>query len=766
MVVKYRLRLHLLTLAMMCGFALLVYRLWSLQIDRHEEFVNKVPEARQQRARIPGVRGEIKDRNGVVLATNKASFEVQVNLRDVFEEYARQCKIKKMDVPTVDFEFLDRGLPRKRKEADIVTMFQELIITRLNELGLAVEFNAEQDLRVHYRSFGGAIPWVYRDNLNFTELSQFAEHNLALPGVTVAARGSRVYPLGALACHLMGFVRMPDDQRVSPEERKGWDYYVPDEFGGAGVEKSFDQYLRGKPGVRTMQLNERGRPVGEVSFEEPRKGDDVYLTIDARIQYIAERALVDGNIGRGSVVVVEPGSGEVLAMASVPNFDPNRFIPSIKQADWNALTSGDPTWPLLNRAVRSFVPGSTYKVPIALAGCLAKIQNHHYNCAGSVTYGTKAMQCWIQRQSGGSHGSLSLSDALMRSCNCFFYQYGNTAGIDNITRVGKMLGLGGRTGIELEEDDGGILPNPDWLRQASPRDRWSNGHTANVSIGQGSVLTSPLQMACVTAAVASGKSWKPHLLKKVMDGDQLVVEKQPELRADLTEHFVDKDLETVRNGMWKVVNAQGGTARAARIEGVEVAGKTGTAQNWRRNERNQRVEDNHTLFISFAPYVNAKYAVCILVQGGKSGGGCAAPVAQRVLEQSLALDNGYEVVPQPVSEVKGNFNKIEMVTYADTPNLLVSLAAEEDGDTGTAPEREATDTAPPRPRQGSAPSIRREADTAGRAAVNNTNEVPKAVPVRRAGIFNRGSSSNPGGSSQPAEPPAQGGGFLRRFFRQ
>lgn len=761
MVVKYRLRLHLLTLGMLCGFSLLVYRLWSLQIDRHEEFVNKVPEARQQRARIPGVRGEIKDRNGIVLATNKASFEVQVNLRDVYDEYVRQCRIKKVEVPTVDFEYMDRGLPRKRKEADIVTMFQELIISRLNEMGLAVPFNAEQDLRVHYRSFGGAIPWVYRDNLTFTEFSQFAEHNLALPGVTVAARGSRVYPNGALACHLMGYVRMPDDQRVSPEERKGWDYYMPDEYGGAGVEKSFDSYLRGKPGVRVMQLNERGRPVGEVSYEEPRKGDDVLLTIDARIQYIAERALLDGNIGRGSVVVVQPGTGEVLAMASVPNFNPNRFIPSIKQGDWDELL-GNRTVPLLNRSIRSFVPGSTYKVPIALAGCLAHIQNHRYNCAGSVTYGTKAMQCWIQRQSGGAHGSLGLSDALMRSCNCFFYQYGNTAGIDDITRAGKMLGLGEKTGIELEEDDGGILPNPDWLRQASPRDRWSNGHTANVSIGQGSVLASPLQMACVTAAVASGKSHKPHLLKKVLDGDQVVFEKQPELRADLLEHFSEKDLETVRNGMWKVVNAQGGTARSARIQGVEVAGKTGTAQNWRRNEKNQRVEDNHTLFISFAPYVNAKYAVCILVQGGKSGGGCAAPVAQRVLEQSLALDNGYQIAIQPVEEVKGNFNKIEMVSYADSPNLLAGLVAEEDGDTGTAPEREATDTAP-RSRQSSAPSIRREADSAGRAGVSNAGEVPKAVPVRRAGIFSRGAAPSP---SQPQEQSPPSGGLLRRFFRQ
>ncbi len=756
MVVKYRFRLYLLTLAMLCGFGVLVYRLWSLQIDRHAEFVNKVPEARQERARVPGVRGEIKDRNGIVLATNKASFEVQVNLREVKEEYARQCRIKKIDLPTVDFIEDKNGLPRKKQEADIVRMFQELIITRLDEMGLAVPYNADS-LRVHYRSFGGVIPWVYRNSLTFAEFSRFAEHNLGLPGVTVAERGSRVYPYGAMACHILGYVRLPDDQRVSVEERKGWDYFMPDDYGGAGVEKSFDKHLKGKPGVRTMQVNERGRLVGEVSFEEPRKGNDVYLTLDARIQYIAEKALRDGKIGRGSVVVVQPQTGEVLAMASVPSYDPNRFIPNIKQEDWDSLLSNR-TVPLLNRATRGFVPGSTYKVPIALAGCLAKIQGHRFNCSGSVTYGSNAMQCWIQRQSGGSHGSLELSDALMRSCNCFFYQYGNSAGIDNITKVGKMLGLGERTGIELDEEDGGILPNPAWLRLNSPAERWSSGYTANTSIGQGMVLASPLQMASLTGALAAGKSYQPHLLYKVQDGDEMVVDHKPILRSDLTQHFDAKSLEVVRKGMWKVVNDAGGTAKGARIPGVEVAGKTGTAQNWRRNERGVRVVDNHTLFISFAPYVNAKYAVCILVQGGKSGGGCAAPVAHRVLEQALALDNGYEVKPEPLGEVEGNFDPIESVTYSDLAVPVVA-ASDEDGDTGTgAPERESTDEAP---RNRAAPTIRKEADRAGSAGVNSNRAVPKAEPVRRAPLFNRG-----GSTSEPSSPSSPGGGFFRRLFRQ
>jgi penicillin-binding protein 2 len=758
MVVKYRFRLYLLTLAILCGFSVLIYRLWTLQIVRHEEFVRKVPAARQQRARIPGFRGEIKDRNGIVLATNKASYEVRINLREVYEEYVRRCKENKLDIPEIQVDRDDgRGNLRKKSEPDIILMFRELIVNRLEEMGLSMGYTDADGaaLQIHYRSFGGVIPWVYRDSLTFPEYSRFAEHNLALPGVDVEERGTRVYPFGALACHIMGYVRLPDDQRVSVEERKGWDYYLPDDYGGAGVEKSFDSHLRGKPGVRTMQVNERGRMVGELSYEKPSRGNDVYLTLDARIQYIAEKALRDGKIGRGSVVVIQPQTGEVLAMASVPNYDPNRFIPSIRQADWDQLTKNK-TVPLMNRATRPFIPGSTYKVPIALAGCLAKIQNRSFNCSGSVTYGSRAMQCWIKRQSGGSHGSLGLSDALMRSCNCYFYQYGNVAGIDNITKVGKLLGLGERTGIELEEDSPGILPNPAWLKVTSPNDRWSNGYTANTSIGQGSVEATPLQMASVTASVATGKSYKPHLLYKVMDHEEVVLENAPVLRADLYQYFDAKSLEIVRKGMWKVVNDAGGTAKGARIPGVEVAGKTGTAQNWRRNERNVKVVDNHTLFITFAPYVNPKYAICVLVQGGKSGGGTAAPVAHRVMEQALALENGYQVTPEPLGEVEGNFTPIETVTYADLGVPLVA-AADEDGDVGTdEPANESADDAPS-PRN--APSFRREAGRE-RTGGNANNAARKAEPVRRAPQADRGDSSQ----ETPAQSP--GGGFFRRLFRQ
>ncbi len=761
MVVKYRFRLHLFTLAMLCGFGLLVFRLWSLQIDRREEFAKMIPGAKKERARIPGPRGEIKDRNGVVLATNKASFEVRVNLAEVVAEYKRVAKLMKTPIPEVPFEVVERGIRRRKPEIDIFTIFEETIAARMRELGVHKDYTKDS-LRVHYRSFGGAVPWVYRDDLTFAEFSRIAEHNLGLPGVTVAERASRVYPLQSLACHILGYVRLPDDQRVSAEERKGWDYYVPDDFGGAGVEKSFDKYLRGKPGVRVMQRDQRGRAVGEVreEYKDPRKGNDVFLTLDARIQIIADRALRDAKVGRGAVVVIDPASGEVLAMVSLPSFDPNQFIPSIQQSDWDALLENK-TVPLLNRAVKGHAPGSTFKIPISFAGCLAGIQKTPFNCSGSVTYGNKAMQCWIQRQSGGAHGTLYLSDAIKQSCNCFFYRYGNAAGIGNITKVGKILGVGEKTGIELEDEDSGILPNPDWLRMHHPAERWSDGATANTSIGQGYVLASPLQMASVAATVANaGKAWKPHLLKRVMDHDSVVLDNPLSLRGDLSASVKADEIEMIRKGMWKVVNDPGGTGKGARITGVEVAGKTGTAQNWRLDEHRVKKDDNHTWFICFAPYQNPKFACCVLVQNGKSGGGCAAPVARRVLEQCLALENGFKVAVEAMPPAEGHFNHIPQVLYADAA-VPDAPGTDEDGDTGAGASN-VEPSGDAAPRVNATPNIRRKADSAGSAGSSSGQNVPQAVPVRRVGIFSRGGSQD----GKPSEPAPNGGGFFRRLFNR
>lgn len=741
MVVKYRFRLYLFTLVLLMGFGALAHRLWNLSVERHEEFKNKVPGTKVLRARVPGVRGEIKDRNGITMVSNKPSFEIRINLRMLVEEYKKQLeeenkhlpKDKRRSLPEYPYQYRERGITRVKNELDIKAIFDEVIIGSLNNLGLAKEYNAN-NLRIHYRTNRGVVPWVYCSDLTFEEFSQFAEHRLGLPGVSVTVRPVRQYLYDSLACHVIGYVSQPDEQKVPDEEKREWDFFVPDDFGVAGIEKSFDADLRGRPGVQTMLQNEKGRLVKALDYQEPRKGNDVYLAIDARIQYIAERALRESKpaaIGRGSVVVLDPSTGDVLAMAAVPSYNPNKFIPSITRDDFRNYLD-NPCVPLLNRSVRTYAPGSTYKVMIAYAGILAGTQNDRLNCSGGVTYGNKYMKCWIADK-GGSHGTLNLSESIMRSCNCYFYQYGNHSGIANIEKAGKMFGLGEHTGIELEEEDPGILPGPTWIRANQPNlNPNSPGITANTSIGQGFVLASPLQMAGVAAATGNGGiAYKPHLLRKVMDGNELVREQTPEVRGKFTDFgLTAQKLELVRKGMWMVVNEAGGTAKTARIDNVEVAGKTGTAQNWRPDGK----KDNHTLFIAFAPYVNPKYAVCILVQGGKSGGGCAAPIAKRVMEQSLALENGYKIELAPTPEVAGNFNHIESVSFDGLET--VSLPPNED-DTGVSND----DDPPPPSRtarnsesQAARPKvkIKEEADAEGASAVNN-----KQPPPRRANFFQR-----------------------------
>ena len=294
------------------------------------------------------------------------------------------------------------------------------------------------------------------------------------------------------------------------------------------------------------------------------------------------------------------------------------------------------------------------------------------------------------------------------------------------------MGLGQRSGIELDEEDERslILPSEKWVRQNKPSENWrSPGFVANVSIGQGLVQASPLQMCNVAATVANGgKAYPVHLLKRVVDGLRVVVENQPPPRGDLVKEAVtEAQFELVRRGMWKVVNADGGTGKAGRLPNVEVAGKTGTAQFLRSGQK-----DNHTWFISFAPYKNPKFAVCALTQGGKSGGLCGAPVVKRVLEQALALDQGYQVAIEPVKEVEGDFKQHEAITFSK--ELAINLPASNDDDVDAHGEaRESVEGN----RKAAKPKVRAKADAAGSRAVKPEKEVPKAVPVKRAGFLQR-----------------------------
>jgi len=385
-----------------------------------------------------------------------------------------------------------------------------------------------------------------------------------------------------------------------------------------------------------------------------------------------------------------------------------------------------------------YAPGSIYKVVTSLAGYEGKLTpSTHYNCSGGVTYGNKYMKCWIASK-GGSHGSLTVSTAIKNSCNAFYYQFGNAAGIDNILKVGHMLGLGEKTGVPLTNESGGVLPGPAWLRSVGLRDRWSNGHTANVSIGQGYVLSTPLQMAVVAATVANGGTvYEPRLVDRVLDqkgnptldeNGKPAVSPTATVRAEFHNSDVTKEeMDSIRKGMWMVVNEDGGTARRGRLKDVEVAGKTGTAQFMRSGTK-----DNHTWFMSFAPYENPRYAICVFVQGAKAGGLVPAPIAAKIYEEIFALEKGQEVELAKLDPAPGSFRQIDSIDFGR--EIPAAAAAEEE----TAEHSDTQQIDGQNARASQDPDIRPEADAQGRV-------IPRAKRVRsqrdeeepRRGLFDR-----------------------------
>ncbi len=692
MIQSSRFRLILFGFVIIAGFGMLLSRLWYLQFQKQEEYAKKLPGTKEVLHRFPGPRGRILDRNGVELARNRSVRQIGFDLGAIVQFYKDGHKGA---FPKFEYD------PAKDPETDIVTIVNETVISPLAQLDLALDFHFddkktaerqewEDHLRKHYRTFKGEVPFNYVRGVSWENFAKFAEHTLNLPGVNISERFLREYPFGALTGHLVGYVKLFD--RDIPAEDKGkfkGGFYEGDDRGVAGLEKTLDKYLRGKPGLRTLLINEHGRLERELEekFQDARPGDDVYLTIDIRAQYAAEMALREAGIGRGSVVVQAPDTGEVISMVAVPNYDPNKFIPGITTADYKIYTD-DPTIPLLNRAINSFTPGSIFKVPVALSGFLVPGQTRsYYNCDGAVEYGGKPIHCWIAKQ-GGSHGSQDLVTGLKNSCNCFFFQYGNDAGIDNINKMCTMLGLGMQTGIELEGESAGLVPGKTWLK-SNGGGVWGSAATAFVSIGQGQVVETPLQMSCMAVTVANGgKAYYPTLVHHRVDSVKQSTTFKPHLRTDLLKESIpSRQIELVRKGMWSVVNAPGGTGKNFKSDLPAIAqhgggaGKTGTAQAWR--EHSTTVRDDNTWFMCFAPYDSPKVAAVILVQGGKSGGSTSAPIAKRVVEQTIAiLDGSYKIdlaTIAKLTEAKGHFKLIDAVSYGNGPNVPKSTP-EDDAD--------------------------------------------------------------------------------------
>lgn len=662
----FRFRIYLLTALILVGFGTLLSRLHEFQIERQEEFQALVPGNRTVTVREPGIRGEITDRNGIPLARNLRNYVVSFDL----EEITRVYRLQNADTPTLDRLTMQGGLPRAKKEKDIVAIVNEWTIKPLQEIGLAKNYNASA-LRTHYLTHGGLVPFTYRADLTYEDFARLAEHNLEFPGVTLSIRPQRQYAYGTLASHVLGYLKQWEKGDISSAEKRAFDHYIGDEKGIAGVEATMDEHLRGPEGSKTVLKDEKGRTVGMLDYTKPGTGARVQLSIDARIQFLLENTL--RRAGRAAGVVMNVNTGEVLAMASVPDYDPNAFIPSISREKLIEYGANPQLSPFTNRTIAPFEPGSTMKVPTAIAGAVQGIAGRTFSCDGYVPFGNHKIGCWLYNKSGGRHGSLRLPEAIQQSCNPYFNKMANAMGWKAMVEGCSLVGFGKKTGVELPNEDTGILPGSRSWRAARPGAVMTPALTAMMSIGQGDMLATPLQMAAMVSTVANGgRYFQPRMVKKVTaDDGKVLVPDIPKLEVDLLQSGVkETDLILIREGMRKAVNEAGGTAGKVRMEDIVVAAKTGTSQTTDNGKKS-----NNSWIISFAPFDKPRYAVVILVQAGGSGGAVCGPLVNTVYTGLFAKENGMRLPLKPQTEYKGHLDRIEAIE--PLKDVLASIEASE-----------------------------------------------------------------------------------------
>jgi penicillin-binding protein 2 len=670
-------RIYLLTALVLGGFGVLVNRLHEFQIERRYEFLNRVPGNQSVTVREPGIRGIISDRSGIPLAHNRRQYEVSFNLAEIQQAYITEQRAQKKS-PT-------GKSASKEKEKDIVAIVNETTIAQLRKLDLARNYNASA-LRTHFLTHGGLVPFRYRSDLSFEEFSKLAERNIELPGVYLALRPQREYPLGTLASHVLGYLKQWEKGDIEKTDERRFTHYIGSEKGIAGVEATMDALLRGPEGIKTIVRNEKGRTIRMSDYTKPGTGATVRLTIDARKQLLLENAL--RHAGRAAGVIMDPNTGEILAMASVPDYDPNAFIPSISQDRWKSYNSNRLLSPLTNRAISEYAPGSTMKLATAVAGALQGQAQRSFSCDGYVAYGKHQIGCWIWNQNKGTHGSIGLTTAIQKSCNPYFNKLANSIGWRDMVQGCGKVGLGKPTGVELPGEKPGILPGSDAWLNSHPGATMSAALTAMLSIGQGDSMATPLQIAAMTASIANrGTYLQPRIVKSAIseEGKTLIADKPKAIRNLIQDGIKPDDLQLIRKGMWLAVNS-GGTAGKVRISEAEVAAKTGTAQTVENGKKS-----NNSWITSFAPYEEPRYVVCVLAQNAGSGGGVCGPLVNLIYKGLFGDEKDQRLPLRAQTEFVGNTDRIE---HIDLPkNALAEIRKPANGDETDLDEYETGDEA-------------------------------------------------------------------------
>lgn len=722
---RYRYRLYILTLLILVGTGVLLTRLYDFQIVHRDKYREKVPSNREVEVREPGTRGDIKDRNGVTLAQNNQSYIVYFNLAEIHKAYL-QLDLDgdgKPDNRTLKREELinRKGAKKKISRTDIAGMVNATVRPKLAAYGLDADYSSKA-MESHYSTHGGLVPFVYRKDLSYEEFAKYAEQNLEFPGVYISVSPARVYPYGALASHVLGFIK-PWKKGDVPD---GFLHYIGDPYGDDGIEKSMNEELTGREGIKTILKSDKGKTLGTVDYQRPAKGSDIYLTLDARVQQITETILEKYGIGKGAAVVMDPNTGEVLAMASVPNYDPNDFIPSISEKLY-ANYRDNKAVPLINRAISNFAPGSTLKLPAAIAGCKYGMHRSVCNCTGYTHYGSVSIGCW--KTTG--HGPLSLAESLQRSCNPYFMNIANKIGYKKMVETYQMLGLGKQSGIRLPRENSGEVPGSSRWKKRYPGETMTDAFTGMMSIGQGYSQATPLQVAAFTSAIANGGDYyQPRIIHKTKNA--LLREERnfsEPAKIQLLQEGLTKDhLTTIRYGMRLAANTPGGTAgRAKPDNGIIIGAKTGTAQT-----TDKGIATHVAWTAAFAPYKDPRYVVVVAVKRGGSGGKVAGPIVRLILEALFEIEKGKKVKLTQSKPYRGHMDLIEETIIPEDSNISSFFVDGETGDEASSvtiikPKRNPnTDTDLPRPE----PAITPEVDSRGSIKPKKTPRIikPKRNP--------------------------------------
>ncbi len=583
-----------LILVVFC-FLCLLTRVWYLQILKGGYFIELSENNRVRLKSLPAFRGTIKDRNGETLVGIRPSFNLYITPEDANDLAATFALLKSK----VDFD--EDRVRQAMKEA---RAFKAVLIR-------------------------ADIP---REQVAFVE-----ENKMRLPGVGIMVEPTRNYVYREMAAHVMGYVG--EINRSQLDQMESGAYQQGDLTGKEGLESIYEPVLRGEKGHKEVEVDVSGRELRVLRKRDPLSGDNLVLTLDARIQKTLE-TMMTGTPEKpvsGSAVLMKVQTGEILAVASKPSFDGNLFATGISQEDWKALIQ-DKRHPLQNRFISGqYPPGSTFKIVTALAGLEEGIitPETEVYCPGHYRLGRGTYRCWKR----AGHGSVNLHDALVQSCDVFFYTIGHQLGIDTLAQYANKLGLGRPTGLGLSGEKPGLIPTQQWKKKKK-NEAWLAGETISASIGQGFNLVTPLQQALMTATVANGGILlKPHLVKRIEEASGRVREIfDPEIVGRVNAR--PENMELIRDALRGVVNEDRGTGRVARMDNIVVSGKTGTAQvvHLRVTEDTEDDEEipyqfrDHAWFVAFAPYEKPEVAVAVLVEHGGHGGSAAAPLAKKLME--------------------------------------------------------------------------------------------------------------------------------------